>query len=112
MALSVGRMSAASTTSYEQIRPQNYSVTNQSAVSSVYEESVQQAGALVGGAQPVQYPNAQIAEQAVSHVQASQKMEQAYNAIASAFEGTTTSYQGDMQGSGYAMIGSQIDVYA
>lgn len=112
MSLSIGRLSASATTSsYASIRPQSYSVANEAEVSAAYTESVQQASGVsgpIGGADPVQYPNAQT----VAGVSGAHEVEQAYNAVASAFEGATTSYGADLVGTSYGVVGSNIDVYA
>lgn len=110
MALSIGRMGA--TTSYSQIRPQSYALSNESQTSAAYEASKTQSLQGIGAVDPVQYPNAQTSGKSLSGISSAQEVEQAYNAIASAFEGVTTFYGQDSVGSSYGMLGSQIDVYA
>ena len=108
MALSIGRMGA--TTSYSQIRPQSYALSNESQTSAAYEASKTQSLQGIGAVDPVQYPNAQTGGKSLSGISSAQEVEQAYNAIA--FEGVTTFYGQDSVGSSYGMLGSQIDVYA
>ncbi len=98
------------------VNPQWYSVQNQSQVSAAYTESMQvgavSGSAAVKGANPVQYPNAQVAEAQEAAQQASQQAEQGFNSIAMAYEGTYTSYTSAMSGASYSMVGSNIDVFA
>ena len=100
------------TTSYSQIRPQSYALSNESQTSAAYEASKTQSLQGIGAVDPVQYPNAQTGGKSLSGISSAQEVEQAYNAIASAFEGVTTFYGQDSVGSSYGMLGSQIDVYA
>lgn len=114
MALSVGRLGAMSTTSVMAMQPQSYGIQNQSTVSEAYQESVQQLGSSAGvdGVHPVQYPNSQLVANRVSQIQDSQRMEQAYNSIATAFEGNVSSYDSAMVGMNYASVGANIDTFA
>ena len=114
MALSIGRLGAVSTTSVMAMQPQSYGIQNQSAVSTAYEESIQQlgSGASVDGVHPVQYPKSQLVANRVSQIEDSQRMEQAYNSIATAFEGNISSYDQSMMGMSYASVGANIDTFA
>lgn len=116
MGLSVASMRPISSVSYVSRSPQMYAVANESAVSSAYAESIQKpeaAGSGIGsvdGARPVQYANTKTT--ATSPTEETQRMSRAYNDIASAFAGLTTSYAQDMSGMQYGLAGSNIDVYA
>ena len=113
MALSIGRLGGASLTSMVGVQPQNYSVKNQSAISEAYGESIQQlSGMGIGGAQPVQYTNAQLVENRIGQIREAQKVDKAYNAIASAFEGYTPAYDGSLQGASYSAAGANVDLFA
>lgn len=117
MALSIGRLGGASSTAYVAMQSQNYSLKNQSSVSDAYEESMQQVGgagmgAAIGSAHPVQYPNAQLTENRISQIRGAQQAEKNYNAIASAFQGYTASYDANMQGTTYSTAGAGIDLFA
>lgn len=110
MALSIGRLGGMS------IQAQHYSLGNQSNVSSAYKESMQQAsgafGASVTGAHPVQYPTAQLTDNRIAQIKGAQHMEQAYNAIASSFDASNTSYRADKTGANYSAAGANIDLFA
>lgn len=114
MALSVGRLGNASATSVLSMQAQNFSVRNQSAVSAVYEESIQQTGmeASVGGVHPVQYPNAQLVANRVSQIQDSQRIEQAYNDIAAGLSGEIAFYNETSLGGQYDSLGTKVDAFA
>lgn len=107
MALSIGRLGGMS------IQAQNYSISNQAMVSSAYQETVERAnnGNAVLGASPVQYPTAQLLDNRISQIRGAQEMEQAYNAIASAFDSANTSYSADLTGQSYSMVGANIDLF-
>lgn len=114
MTLSVGGMNGGSMIS---MQAQNYTVGNQSSVSSAYEESVKQmqgvgAGSSVESTSPVRYPNAQLVENKMAQVKEAQQMGRAYNDIAATFEGNPSSYGADRKGNSYALLGANIDVYA
>ncbi len=110
MALSIGRMGAASTVSYTSIKPQNYSLSNNSEVSSAYEASRANETSGIGAVDPVQYPNA-TAQSKSSAMVASSKMESAFNDIASSYEGMTTAYDPEGNGLQYDILGSNVDVF-
>lgn len=113
MSLSIGRLGGMGGVSYVSTSPESYALTNQSQVSDAYQESkVQGAGNGVGSVNPVQYPTVQVQENQVSQIQASQRADQAYQQIASAFEGVTASYGPDLMGQDYSRAGANIDLYA
>ena len=113
MALSVGRLGGMSLSAMVGLRPQNYSVKNQSAISEAYGESIQQLSGLgIGAAQPVQYTNAQLVENRIGQIREAQEVDKAYNAIASAFEGYTPAYDGSLQGASYSAAGANVDLFA
>lgn len=115
MSLSIGSLGGVAGASYISTTPQNFSVRNQSQVSQAYQESMAVGtaeGAGIGSPHPVQYPTAQMTESnKLSHLQAAQETERAYEAIAAGFMGMTTSYGQDLNGFGYGGIGGNIDVY-
>lgn len=114
MALSVGRLGSTSASSILSMQAQSFSLNNQSAVSAVYEESIQQTGmeASIGGVHPVQYPNAQLVANRVSQIQESQRMEQAYNDIAAGLSGEIAFYNETSLGGQYNSIGTKVDAFA
>ncbi|MCQ2535629.1 MAG: hypothetical protein MJ110_01525 [Lachnospiraceae bacterium] len=94
----------------------NYSLSNKSQVSSVYQkEKVQSAGSAgkVDAVSPVVYPNADV--KAVSQVDKAQEAveaENSFNAVASKFQGAMTAYNMDAVASSYGMSGSTINLLA
>jgi hypothetical protein len=113
MALSIGSLGGMRAASYVSTTPQYYSIDNQSQVSAVFQETLAQGvGSAVDSVNPVQYPTAQVNSNRISHMQAAQQVDQAYQAVASAFEGKTVGYQQNMMGVGYARTGSSFDAYA
>jgi hypothetical protein len=95
----------------------NYTVKNQSEVSSAYAESVKQVENTgifsdIGSVTPVRYPNAQeFSVNLTDRLAKAQSVSRDMNEIASEFAGTTTGYSSDRQSSNYQMIGSVIDEY-
>ena len=116
MNLAIGAINAYSGISA--IRPLNYSVTNQSEVSSTSKESAQDAMSIgafpnIDAVNPVQYPNAQsIAVDPMKKLEQTQSVSKDLNEIASGFTGIATGYGSDSKSYGYQMIGSTIDIYA
>ena len=116
MALSIGGLSAYS--SAASVQPMNYAVSNQSEVSSAYQESLNQVAgttAFLGihGASPVQYANAQYARvDSTAQVQRAQEVNRELNTVAAGFEGQSVGYQQDSTSYGYQMLGSILDLYA
>lgn len=116
MALSIGSLGA--NTGITTTRPMNYTVENNSEVSSSYAEAMQNvdaAGALsdIDVVSPVGYANAQ--KQTVDptmKMQQSQDVNAKFNAVASQFAGTVTGYGSDSNSFGYALIGSNLDLLA
>jgi hypothetical protein len=115
MSLAINAINAYSATSA--VRPMNYSVKNQSDVSSAYTEStkgVKKTGTFpnIGAVNPVQYPNAQVtAVDPTEKLAKAQSVSRDMNEIASEFTGTATGYNSASQSYGYDTIGSTIDVY-
>lgn len=116
MALSIGGLSAYGSTA--NVQAMNYTVSNQSEVSSAYQESAKQVtGTLafpgIYGATPVQYANAQYARvDSTAQVQRAQEVNRELNTVAAGFEGQSVGYQPDSTSYGYQMLGSILDLYA
>lgn len=116
MSLAINALNAYSGIS--SVRPMNYSVRNQSEVSSAYTESVketQNAGTFpsIGTVNPVAYPDATVsAADSTARLAKAQSTNRELNSIASGFSGIMTGYGNDSQSYGYEMIGSTIDYYA
>ena len=94
---------------------QAYTVDNKADFSDAFVDSVKNLSSAdaVEGAAPVQYPTAQIMTRRIGQIQDSQRVSQGLNTIASGFEGITTGYSRGGNGqSGYAMVGSAIDLFA
>ena len=95
-------------------RPQNYAVENESEVSDAFMQSLAINGTDgIVAPTPVQYANAQRSESGnrVSDLDSTQ-VNQFYNDIASGYQGMSTSYDASGTAGQYAMIGSNIDLYA
>lgn len=114
MSLSIGNIGASSiSTTYATTTPYNYSIGNQSQTSDAYVESIEKLNNIsVEGAAPVQYATGSVSDNTISHIQAAQKAERGFNAVAGGFGESTTSYGMDMMASGYGMVGSRIDLFA
>ena len=98
---------------FSQVKPLSYGLSNQSATSVSFAESMQAVGGNegVGLVTPTQYPNARLVspiEKAEETVRASK----AYNEVASAFEGVTNGYNRESKGTNYGTVGATVDVYA
>ncbi len=95
------------------VRPLNYSISNNSTVSSAYIDSVKKSGntANIRATAPVKYPNAQLVP---GSLEAAKSIEanKAYNQIASSFGSAVTAYDKAGAGTGYGLLGSQFDTYA
>lgn len=94
----------------------NYSLSNQSQVSSVYKKDatkgVSQTGK-VGSASPVVYPNADVkAADSVAKAEDEIKAENSFNSVAAKFQGAMTAYNMDAIASAYGMSGSTINLFA
>lgn len=98
-------------------KPMSYQVSNQSSVSSSFEDSMAVTSAnAVEAAAPVQYANAQAVSSTapVDQTEALEKTQQVtkdYNDIASTFGGNT-GYDASMRASSYQTVGQGFDVYA
>lgn len=120
MGLSIGRVgavgSAPSTGSVAGVRNTNYTVSNESEVSSAYTERIRSGAGAADGIEPVNpvtYPNAEVtAANRVKQLDAAVDADKAYNDLAERFSGTTTSYGADSSAGQYSMVGQNIDVYA
>ena len=111
MSLSVGAIGSFG--QLTAVKPLNYALTNQSAVSSAYENSLQSGGD-IRPASPVSYPNARtvsLGEQA-ERIRKARNSDQGYQAIAEHFKGTAASYQRDMGVQTYSLTGSSFDAIA
>lgn len=113
MGLSVTNLEPITSVQRVDRRPEAYAVSNEAEVSDAFSESMKTASPnRVNGSAPVVYPNAQIQTSEVSQIRRSQQVSDAYNKIASSFGGATTGYDASSAAASYAMIGSNIDVYA
>jgi len=94
----------------------NYSISNQSQVSSVYKKEAAQGVGKAGkvdATSPVMYPNADV--KAVDSVTAAEdeiKTENSFNDVAAKFQGAMTAYNMDATASAYGMTGSTINLFA
>ncbi len=113
MGLSVASLDPISSLKQVSTRPEAYAVENQAEVSDAFSESMKTATAeRVSGAAPVVYPNAQTQTSEISRTGRAQQVSDAYNKIASSFQGATVGYDANSRASSYGMVGSNIDVYA
>ena len=98
------------------VSPQNFSVENESEVSDAFSESLAVNGTDgITGPAPVQYANAsrtRTDEAALENARSATEVNDYYNKVASSFEGASTSYDAGGNASGYAMVGSHIDLLA
>lgn len=95
------------------VAPMNYAVENQSVPSTSFTERLQAMQGVNGVApsSPVQYANATIKTEA-DKMQENIDMSAAYNDIASAFAGYSTSYNQNSIASSYSMVGANFDSIA
>ena len=94
----------------------NYSLSNKSQVSSVYQseaaKGVGQTGK-VGATSPVMYPNADVkAVDTVEKAEENIKAENSFNSVAAKFQGAMTAYNNDAVASSYGMAGQTINLMA
>ena len=94
----------------------NYSLNNQSAVSSVYQKAVNAPKSTdtkntVDLINPVQYPNADLVPK-TRDTESVQAADAAFNQVAAGFGANITGYGADAAGAMYAMLGSQFDAFA
>ena len=94
----------------------NYSLNNQSAVSSVYQKAVNAPKSTdtkntVDLINPIQYPNADLVPK-TRDTEAVQATDAAFNQVAAGFGSAVTGYGADAAGAMYAMVGSQFDAFA
>ena len=106
---SIGRVGSG----FSQVKPLAYGLSNESATSVSFAESMQAVGGTsdVGAVPPARYANARL----VSPVEKSDetvRVSKAFNDIATTFEGLTNGYNRVSQGTSYETIGASIDVYA
>lgn len=93
----------------------NYALSNQSSVSSVYQQQKVNSAAStkgIGIVNPVQYPNADIQAKQADKVEDSIKTEQAFNQVAAAYQNMTTAYNAGGMAEAYGMTGSTINLMA
>lgn len=113
MGLSVTNLEPITSVKRVTQRPEAYAVSNEAEVSDAFTESMKTAGTgSIRGAAPVVYPNAQVQTNEVAQTRRAQQVSDAYNKIASSFGGATTGYDANSAAASYAMVGSNIDVYA
>lgn len=114
MALSVASLSPVSSVSFVAPKQQAYSISNESAVSSAYRDSIKNTSTPQGvtGPAPVQYATRRYDVSSVNTLNANQKMTRAYNNIASTFGGANTSYNSQSVASSYDMVGMGFDMFA
>ena len=93
----------------------NYALSNQSSVSSVYEQQKVNSTAAaknVGSVSPVQYPNADLQAKQVEKAAESIKTEQAFNQVAASYQNMAAAYTADGTAEAYGMTGSIINTMA
>ncbi len=119
MAFSISRIgsigAAPSSASVSGVTNNRFNVSNESQVSTAYQQRVSE-GAAADGVElvnPVVYPNAHVqAANRVKQVEGAIAADKAYNDIADKFSGLTTSYDAGSQGQAYQTIGQNVDLYA
>ncbi len=115
MGLSVERVGAVGSTPYVSTVQNSYAIDNRSAISDAFVESLGRSSATddVQAAPPVQYANAKnIKISGTQKVEDSLKVNKAYNDLAEAFNGVSTSYGADSMATSYSPIGGSFDAYA
>ncbi len=113
MGLSVASLEPISSLKQVTARPEAYAVENQADVSDAFSESMKMASAdRVSGAAPVVYPNAQTQTNEVGRMGRAREVSDAYNKIASSFQGATVGYDSRSNAASYGMVGSNFDAYA
>ena len=114
MGLSIASLNPISNVTMVTPKEQAYSISNQSAVSQAYKDSINNTVTpkAVRGPAPVQYATSRYDVSSVSGIQANRRMTRAYNDIASGFNGVNTSYDRNSQASSYDTIGQSVDLFA
>ena len=117
MGLSVSSLRPITSVSYSQVTPKAYAVGNESEVSDVFRESVQNQGYdRVNEAPPVQYATAERKQVSSTSNRTglleNQRMNQAFNKYLAGFLGKTTSYGVEGIGESVSFVGNHIDMYA
>ena len=114
MGLSAASMNPISSIEYRVTTPQAYNVENQSEVSDSFVEAMQSVGYAnrVEASSPVQYATASVSTNRISQLERNRDVNQAYNDIAAGFNGVGISYGSNMQNTNYAVVGSQLDLFA
>ena len=113
MGLSVSSMNPISSVSNVTTTPQMYAVSNESQISSSFEDSmkINNTGSVFPTI-PVQYPTAMVTENTINQIQSNQTVNQAYNNLAASFTGLSTGYDANSNANAYNMVGSNLDVFA
>ncbi|MDC7279007.1 hypothetical protein NXH64_05745 [Butyrivibrio fibrisolvens] len=103
------------------IQPMSYAVENEAEVSDVFAAEVTKNTAGVNGANPVQYPNANVKTESIEKEQLidpTAMLEQrrrtasAFNEIASQFRTANTGYSKAGIGNSYGLAGNRFDAFA
>lgn len=114
MGLSVAGLKPVAMTGYVAPKQQAYSIDNESSISSAYRDSIKNTVTPEGvlGPAPVQYASRRMNLSSVDSLTANQRMTRAYNDIASTFGGVNTSYNKNVEASGYNLVGMGFDAFA
>lgn len=114
MGLSVASLSPVSSVMYAAPKSETTAISNQSAVSDSYRESLgmRTSPESITGAPPVQYAQRRTMVPVAENITANQRANRAYNDIAFKFNGNITSYGSDSMGQSYATPGSMVDLFA
>lgn len=114
MGLSVASLSPVSKVMYTSPKTETTAISNQSAVSDSYRESLgmRTSPESITGAPPVQYAQRRNMIPVSENISANQRANRAYNDIAFKFNGNVTTYGSDSMGQAYATPGGMIDLFA
>ena len=109
MEYSIGKVGSG----FSQVKPLSYGLSNQSATSVSFAESMQAVGGTqdIGAVSPTRYPNARLVSP-IEKTEETVRVSKAFNDIAASFEGLTNGYNRVSQGTSYETTGASIDVYA
>ena len=112
MEYSIGKVGSVGS-GVSSVKPLAYGLSNQSATSVSFAESLQQVGGSdgVGLVTPTRYPNARLISP-IDKAEEGIRVARAYNDVAEGFQGVTNGYNNKSQGTGYDTIGAAVDVYA
>lgn len=113
MELSVADLGSTYGTRIKRMRPQAYSLYNESGVSNAFTESMEAVGGGLTPVPPVQYKTAEIvSSKRINQMDMSRQVNAAFNDIASQYSDAVTGYGSDSQAYSYSVSGSNFDAYA